>query len=833
MRALVCTSIIMLASVNVPLFAQWTADPGNSTPSATQLSSWPGAGMMVAGELWDSFLPPNAGPYYSEVGLPLVGTFLRIGNFDRVWSTPTHMWPGGWPYGMFWGKGMYLTEFNPDSSWNPPLLAGSPNPARHPTAGSNYAFGCYTSTVLGASDPSRNYVRETRWVEPAKRLHALYEAGWPTNIGVDVKVRIHQFTLNWNNFNDFIIVEITLTNTGTLDLNADGIADSLQGGRPGLNRIRALTLLAHGEIFGMYHLNRAGGRGSRLGSARGFGYVGDADRTGSPWDMMVAFAGESLPGLRDMGLNSYQEGFYTDVWSSWAWIAARSGSSGSEGPANLPEKETIYGSPSIGIGSERGWYASAGSGYKLGIGAGGYRANPRLVHTAAMGTWYADGGRSRDSNSLDLSPNPNSFLGGTRNDPTSFVPRTTPLPPDGDRKLLQQRDVNPYEPSWLKGFTAANNFDGDMFSGIGPFSLEVGETMTIVWAEAGGYRLDGVKNAIAAARWTFEHGYAVPEPPATPDMRVENTVSRSLKVRWENRSDAYPGFAGYRIYRVSSSSPVDWLGGGMSSLDEYWRSPVAGPVPYYLLKPVNPSFAAYGLGLAQGKKGPPDSWGPYELVAVLPKPLLTRYFDNSVPGWTYAWEDSTVDPGFTYWYTVAAYTQGAYDLGPSYTGTNARSSETIETSNVNRNGAEGLWQGAYPFADLSAAFPETSEGKRKLGAGLLFTSGVANRADLSSGSTRVGVRPNPYKRLSVLDNRTSPNEHRVMFFNLPRSATITILDVSGQVIDRLFFESPDGETGSLMWDLFSKDGVEVASGLYVYVVEFAGGKQVGYFSILR
>jgi hypothetical protein len=454
------------------------------------------------------------------------------------------MWPGGWPYGMFWGKGMYLAEFNPDTSWNPPLLGGSPNPASHPAAGPNYALGCYLNTVIGTNNPARNFTRETRWVEPTKRLHAVYEAGWSTNIGVDVKVRIHQFTLNWNNFNDFIIVEIALTNTGTLDLNADGVADSLQGGLPGLNRIRALTLLAHGEIFGMYNLNRAGARSSRLGSARGCGYVGDTDKTGSPWDMMAAFAGESYTGLRDVGLNSFTEGFYTDVWSAWAWIAARSGSSTSETLAGLPEKKTIHGTPPIGNGPERGRYTSAGSGDRLGIGMPGYRANPRLIHTAAMGAWYADGGRSRDSSSLDLSPNPNFFLGGTRNDPTSFVPRSTPLPPDGDRKLLQQRDFNPYEPSWVKGFTAANNLDGDMFSGVGPFSLEAGETMTLVWVEAGGYRLGGVENAVAAARWAFEHGYAIPEPPATPEIRVENTVKRSVRIRWDNRAEAHPEFAG-------------------------------------------------------------------------------------------------------------------------------------------------------------------------------------------------------------------------------------------------------------------------------------------------
>ena len=204
-----------------------------------------------------------------------------------------------------------------------------------------------------------------------------------------------------------------------------------------------------------------------------------------------------------------------------------------------------------------------------------------------------------------------------------------------------------------------------------------------------------------------------------------------------------------------------------------------------------------------------------------------------VPGWTYAWEDARVDPRSVYWYTVAAYTQGAYDLGPSYGGNNTQATETLESSNLNRNGAEGLWQGAYPFADLSAVFPATLDGKRELGAGFLFSSGVAAPGELASGSARVGVHPNPYKRKAIWDSRTDPYDHRVMFFNLPRSAKITIMDVSGQIIDRLTFESPDGETGSLMWDLISKNNIEIASGLYVYVVEYAGGQQVGYLSILR
>ena len=786
---------------------------------------------MVAGDLWDSFLPPNFGPYYSERDQPLFGTMLRMGNFDREWRTPTHMWPGGWPYGMFWSKGMYFTEYNPDSSWNPATLGGTTNPAYHPEAGKCYAFVSYAPSVIGASDPNRNFGRETRWVDPAARLHAVYEAGWPTNAGIDVRVKIHQFTVPWNNFNDFITVEIALTNTGVLDMNADGVSDSLQGGRPGLNRIRALTLVAMGEIFGSYFLNRSAGRQSRLGAARAFGYVADEDTTGTPWDMMVAFPGETQEFADDMGMNSGNERFYTDVWNGWAWVAAKSGTAPSGNLSALPGKQTIFGTPAIGAGLERGWYASAGHGKGLNVNESGNRGNPRYIHTASMGTWYRDGGRWRDTLLLDLSPDTSFFATGVTGDPTTFVPKTSPGRPAGDRKMLPLFEVRPRDARWTRGFSAATSFDGDMFSGIGPFSLDPGETMTIVWTEAGGYRLTGVQNAIAAARWAFENGYRVPAPPPVPVMSVENTNNATLKVRWDDRAESDTGFTEYRIYRSTTSHKVEWLTGGMRGLEAYWRSPAPGPVPDTLLEPVNPSFKAFDF--VAGRMGEAASWGPYQLVAVIPKSDLTSRRDMSASGMKYFWEDRSADPGYAYWYTVAARATRHADLGPSYGGWNPRVTSVIETGNVNRNGAEGLWQGIYPFADLSPLFPATPEGRGRVGAGIVFTSKVADPRELATGLVRVSVRPNPYKQKATWDSRTNPMDHRIMFLNLPAVATITVLDVSGQTMARLDFRAPDGQTGSMSWNLISKDGYELASGLYIYVVEYEGGRQHGYFSILR
>jgi len=120
-----------------------------------------------------------------------------------------------------------------------------------------------------------------------------------------------------------------------------------------------------------------------------------------------------------------------------------------------------------------------------------------------------------------------------------------------------------------------------------------------------------------------------------------------------------------------------------------------------------------------------------------------------------------------------------------------------------------------------------------MGAGFIVKSALAPASDLVSGKAKVVVKPNPYKKKALFDNATLSYDHKLTFMNLPGNAKITILDVSGQIVDQINFQSTDPNNGSTFWDMFSKDGIEVASGLYIYVVEYDGGKQVGYFSILR
>jgi hypothetical protein len=180
--------------------------------------------------------------------------------------------------------------------------------------------------------------------------------------------------------------------------------------------------------------------------------------------------------------------------------------------------------------------------------------------------------------------------------------------------------------------------------------------------------------------------------------------------------------------------------------------------------------------------------------------------------------------GFQYWYYVSAYKEG------TFTGPGGDVTGRIETHSTNRNGATGLWYNTYPYGYTNANYPTgNSTLLKNLGAAQVVTSALAAKGDLS----KVGVKPNPYKKAALFDNRSQVYDHKILFYNLPPQCKITILDVAGQVIDVIDFASNDPSKGSVFWDMFSKDGIEVASGLYIYVVQSPTMQHVGQFAILR
>ena len=813
------------------------------TASAASVVGFPGAGALQAGDLWESLLPEAFGPFYSEAGT--AGTlgsrqFIRFGNFDRAWTTPNSHWPGAFPWTMYWSHYMHVMEFNPDTTFNPATIGGVANPGFHSNSGRNYGVLTYKSTLNGATDATRKYSIEPYWVDGTRRQQVVYEAGWPTNVGLDVKVRARSFQgPNWNNLNDFVILEISFKNTGFLDMNMDGASEKTN------NVIRALALNMAGEIF-MSVSSYLGGARSENSISSGYtrmgGYIGDDGPDGYPWAFNAYYSGASVQsptaGNIDLGFNAPTKKMYTDTWNGWVWIDVKQGglpTDRTKSTSPQATKTNIFGTDPIGTGTERGWYLSGSSGGGLAASF----SNPKQMHTVSVGTFYTDGGKTQSVANLTQSPNANFFASGTSSDITSFIPKlvTSRLRPNGDRKLFSEEPgataftQTPYEDGtnyatgwgkWTKGYNFNHDFNGDLFSGLGPISLNVNEEVTVVMALVGGYRLEGIQKAVRAARWAYANDFQVPQLPPMPEMRVSNTLTKSVLVEWDARAEADAQFAGYKVWKSSQFLKKKWLDEGMRLVDRYQEQMVVGANKDSLKKPVNPKFDAFTAVNTSVLKGEyqPDTWGTWELVSVIPKASLPA---TGPSPYKYSYDDKDVVLGFSYWYYVSAYKEG------TYTGPAGETTNRLETHYSNRNGSNGLWQLTFPYAANNANFPKDAAGLKNMGAVQTVFSALAAAGNVSD----VRVRPNPYKRAALHDNFSNVFDHKLLFYNLPPQAKITILDVSGQLIDVINFSSSDPNRGSVFWDMFSKDGIEVASGLYVYVVESPSGQKLGHFSILR
>jgi hypothetical protein len=102
-----------------------------------------------------------------------------------------------------------------------------------------------------------------------------------------------------------------------------------------------------------------------------------------------------------------------------------------------------------------------------------------------------------------------------------------------------------------------------------------------------------------------------------------------------------------------------------------------------------------------------------------------------------------------------------------------------------------------------------------------FTAVKPKKSDLTVGKTsldRISVYPNPYLGAHSLE--IDKYQRFVRFNNLPNNATIRIYTVAGVFVRRL--EKSDTYKTYLDWDLKNKDGLPVASGMFVAYVEIPG-----------
>lgn len=834
-------------------------------------------GYMVGGEYWNTVKPLN-----SADDLPggLGGTeYTMLLGATQGLQDPNGMWPGGYRYTQTFRNSLSLTVpvFKADG-W-PGYGPGNvifESDGTEDTGGeggtSRFMFAAFSENVAGADDPTRNYTRPARFTDQT-RTHLVYEAGFPTTAGIDFRIRAHQFTPNTQNLNDFVVMEITMINTGEVDSDADGELEATG------NVIDGVALDVGASPTPAIRISRQGDRGASgfEPGARVFGYVATPDESGSPYNLYTYWRGvrttegQATPpeGERAFGVNFIRtrEG-YTDIWNGWQFMGVKQGaiqggatdtrnsmSYPSAITSSSPAKETLFGTHPIGEDARRGWYTSS----QWRSALGGANASD-LAFWDATAAWYEDYGKTSAGRSeVNLSPNSNFFSGGQPVDITTWTVGNPNARPDGDFKYASESpevEIGISEPIWEEawnpaaasgdfyggvGYTRNYGFSEAVGQGVGPFRLELGEAVTVVWVAAAGYRFDGIADAVDAAHWAWERGWDIRNDlpvPAVPDVQVESTADQSTRIRWTDvEGIGGASVDGYKVWRAAQYKRTEYLDEGMRVADRYHHQHEVGQDLEPFKDPVNPYFSP-GPDFFEGLSGSyqPSGWGDYELIAKIPASALGSY-EDSADGYQYAYEDTSAITGFTYWYYVSAYDEGSF-AGPQ----GEVAVGHIESSNLNRNGRNapdapsgeiGLpapWGGTYPFADLSPSYPQVgTQAYQNMGAAFTVTPPVAS---VEEAGDLITVTPNPYKITGLNDRRQDPSSHDIYFLNMPEDFTLTIVDVTGQVIFRDIVQG--ASNGQYSWNMFSKDGIEVASGLYIYHVAYGGGREfVGHFAILR
>ncbi len=119
-----------------------------------------------------------------------------------------------------------------------------------------------------------------------------------------------------------------------------------------------------------------------------------------------------------------------------------------------------------------------------------------------------------------------------------------------------------------------------------------------------------------------------------------------------------------------------------------------------------------------------------------------------------------------------------------------------------------------------------------VGAELRLTINATNskRPSTLADLDRIHTVPDPYYVSSAFEQTVDENALR--FVNLPSAAVIRIYSSSGVLVDVIEHNSATSG-GSASWDVRSREGELVASGVYFYHIESGDARRVGRFTIVR
>ena len=102
----------------------------------------------------------------------------------------------------------------------------------------------------------------------------------------------------------------------------------------------------------------------------------------------------------------------------------------------------------------------------------------------------------------------------------------------------------------------------------------------------------------------------------------------------------------------------------------------------------------------------------------------------------------------------------------------------------------------------------------------------------------IAVVPDPYVAAAPWESKQfysagARGERKIDFIHLPQTCTIRIYTIRGELVQSIeHYTSMDD--GSESWNLRSKDGMDIAFGIYLYHVDAPGvGQKIGRFAVIK
>jgi hypothetical protein len=109
-----------------------------------------------------------------------------------------------------------------------------------------------------------------------------------------------------------------------------------------------------------------------------------------------------------------------------------------------------------------------------------------------------------------------------------------------------------------------------------------------------------------------------------------------------------------------------------------------------------------------------------------------------------------------------------------------------------------------------------------------FTAPAPQMTSTESDLDLIKPVPNPFYLSGGYD--PNPGSNAIKFHHLPAQCTITIYNLGGDLIRTI--EKNDPTSAEAIWDVLTENGLPVASGIYIYVVDAPGfGQKIGKMAV--